>query len=243
MLHKTISAIQAETWEAINRGAAVERRRGAAGARPGGAPRQHGHRGADARAERQQPAMGRGPGNGAPAAEAQAWVGGSALAWRDHRRATKKRARDIQYTRGRPKRVQLYRELIKFTQVLAYLHQAARCGWPPRATSRSCSGGPRSATIGPMIEQIIAQTERRVLAGEPVPAAEAGRPVRAPCRHHPQGPRGRLRPQAQPNHRPQRLDPRCGDRGGQSGRQRAAAADARAPDRILWPGAASGRGR
>ena len=81
--------------------------------------------------------------------EAQAWVGGSALAWRDHRRATKKRARDIQYTRGRPKRVQLYRELIKFTQVtLAYLHQA-RCGWPPRATSRSCSGRLRSATIGP----------------------------------------------------------------------------------------------
>jgi transposase, IS5 family len=32
---------------------------------------------------------------------------GIARAWRDHQRAAKKRARDIQYTRGRPKRVQL----------------------------------------------------------------------------------------------------------------------------------------
>ena len=68
VLHKTISAIRAETWEADQSGAAVERRRGEAGARPGGAAGQHGHRGAAARAERQQPAVGCGPGDGASVA-------------------------------------------------------------------------------------------------------------------------------------------------------------------------------
>ena len=104
--------------------------------------------------------------------EAQAWVGGSALAWRDHRRAAKKRARDIQYTRGRPKRVQLYRELINLTRAtLAYLQ---------RATTRLATATDLAASLWqakvdhyrPLIERIIAQSERRVLAGERVPAAE-----------------------------------------------------------------------
>jgi IS5 family transposase len=48
------------------------------------------------------------------------------LGWRDHRRAAKKRARDIQFTRGRPRRVQLYRELLQATRAtLAYLQHAA----------------------------------------------------------------------------------------------------------------------
>jgi IS5 family transposase len=58
--------------------------------------------------------------------EAKAWLGRAELGWRDHRRAAKKRARDIQFTRGRPRRVQLYHELIKSTRVtLVYLQQAA----------------------------------------------------------------------------------------------------------------------
>jgi len=53
-------------------------------------------------------------------------VGG--LAWRDHCRAAKKRARKVQFTRGRPNRVQLYRELIAITRTtLAYLNQASEC--------------------------------------------------------------------------------------------------------------------
>jgi transposase, IS5 family len=104
--------------------------------------------------------------------EAQAWVGGSALAWRDHHRAAKRRARDIQYTRGRPKRVQLYRELINLTRaMLAYLH---------RATTRLATATDLAASLWqakvrhyrPLIEQIIAQTERRVLAAAPVPASD-----------------------------------------------------------------------
>lgn len=52
-------------------------------------------------------------------------IGGTSLAWRDHCRAAKKRARKIHFTRGRPNRVQLYRELIAITRAtLAYLTQA-----------------------------------------------------------------------------------------------------------------------
>lgn len=48
------------------------------------------------------------------------------MAWRDHCRAAKRRARKIQLTRGRPNRVQLYRELITITHAtLAYLEQAS----------------------------------------------------------------------------------------------------------------------
>ena len=56
---------------------------------------------------------------------ADALVGGG-LEWRDHCRAAKKRARNIQFTRGRPNRVQHYRELIKLTRAtLAFTDQAA----------------------------------------------------------------------------------------------------------------------
>ena len=90
VLHQTISAIRAETWEQIHRALLASARHEklesgrlvrlarlapspAVGA-PGGAAR--GHRGADARAERQQPAVGCGPRDGAPAA------GGASVAWR-----------------------------------------------------------------------------------------------------------------------------------------------------------------
>ena len=44
----------------------------------------------------------------------------------DHCRAAKKRAHKIQFTRGRPNRVQLYRELIAITRATsAYLKQAS----------------------------------------------------------------------------------------------------------------------
>lgn len=96
--------------------------------------------------------------------------GGTERSWRDHRRAAKRRLQAIQYTRGRPRRVQMYRELIKITRVtLTYLQQA----------ERQLTKGPVielwRAQVGhyrPMIEQVIAQAERRVLAGEAVPAKD-----------------------------------------------------------------------
>jgi transposase, IS5 family len=99
-------------------------------------------------------------------------AGGVGFAWHDHCRAAKKRARAIQYARRRPKRVQLYRELIKITRTtLAYLQQAAArldAAFDPLVELW------RAAVdhYRPLIEQIIAQSERRVLAGEAVPAGE-----------------------------------------------------------------------
>ena len=58
---------------------------------------------------------------------AEVWLGGDGppLA-RSSPRAAKKRWRAIEFTRGRPKRVPLYRELIRITRAtLAYLRQAA----------------------------------------------------------------------------------------------------------------------
>ena len=103
--------------------------------------------------------------------EANELDAGIALAWRDHQRAAKKRARAIQYTRGRPKRVQLYRELINITRAtLAYLHHAAlRLAGAAGLAVELWQAKVRH--YRPLIEQIIAQTERRVLAGEPVPAS------------------------------------------------------------------------
>ncbi|WP_434156531.1 transposase (plasmid) [Sinorhizobium meliloti] len=56
----------------------------------------------------------------------QAEALGSAIPWHDHRRAAKKRARAIEYIRGRPKRIKHYRELLKITRTtLSYLQQAS----------------------------------------------------------------------------------------------------------------------
>ena len=172
VLHKTISAIRAETWEQINRALLT------------GARQEKLESGRMMRLDSTvTAALVHEPSDSSLLwdairvmvrllREAQAWAGGSALAWRDHRRAAKKRVRDIQYTRGRPKRVQLYRGLIKFTRVtLANLHQAAL----QLATASDLAVALWQAKVRhyrPLIEQIIAQTERRVLAGEPVPAAE-----------------------------------------------------------------------
>ena len=103
---------------------------------------------------------------------ADALVGGAGSSWRDHCRAAKKRVRKIQFTRGRPNRVQLYRELIAITHAtLAYLKQASErlavASTPPIALWQI-----QVRHYQPLVERIIRQSERRVLAGEPVPAGE-----------------------------------------------------------------------
>jgi transposase, IS5 family len=99
-------------------------------------------------------------------------IGGAGLEWRNHCRAAKKRARNIQFTRGRPNRVELYRELIAIAAAtLAYLKQAME--------RLAVASNPLIALwqlqarhYRPLIERIIRQSERRVLAGEQVPAGE-----------------------------------------------------------------------
>jgi len=104
--------------------------------------------------------------------EADAFLGGTERGWRNHCRAAKKRWRAIEFTRGRPQRVQLYRELIKITRAtLAYLHRAAAELAPTRSPAVALWQA-KVCHYRPLVEQIIAQTERRVLAGEAVPARD-----------------------------------------------------------------------
>jgi len=102
---------------------------------------------------------------------ADAMIG--ALVWRNHRRAAKKRARAIEYARNRPTRAQLYRELIKLTRAtLAYAGQAATQLWQALDPIAAALWQAEFHHYRPLIERIIAQTERRVLHGEAVPANE-----------------------------------------------------------------------
>ena len=97
---------------------------------------------------------------------------GSAIPWHEHRRAGKKRARAIEYTRSRPKRIKHYRELLKITRTtLSYLQQASE-QLPLTAGPAGELWQVQVRHYKPLIERIIAQTERRVLAGQPVPAGE-----------------------------------------------------------------------
>jgi IS5 family transposase len=172
VLHRTISAIRAETWEQINRTLIARTRETRL------------ERGRVVRLDRTVTA--------APIhepsdssllwdavrvmvrllREAERLVGRARLWWRDHRRAAKQRAHDIQFTRGRPRRVQLYRELLQTTRAtLAYLQHAV-------AQLTSATAGAAARWLAkvehyrPLIERIIAQTEQRVLAGQPVPAGD-----------------------------------------------------------------------
>jgi IS5 family transposase len=126
VLHQTISTIRAETWEQINRTLLSSAReakleRGRVVRLDSTVTAALVHEPSDSSllwdAVRVMVRLLR---------EAAALAGGAGLSWRDHRRAAKKCARAIQFTRGRPRRVQLYRELIKTARAtLAYLHQAA----------------------------------------------------------------------------------------------------------------------
>ena len=126
VLQKTISAIRAETWEAINRALLSDARQekledGSIVRLDSTATAALIHEPSDSSllwdAVRVMVRLLR---------EAARLVGRAGLWWRDHRRVAKKRARNIQFTRGRPRRVQLYRELLQTTRAtLAYLQHAA----------------------------------------------------------------------------------------------------------------------
>ena len=171
VLHRTISAIRAETWEAINRAVLASARKETI--ETGKVVRFDStgtaalmHEPSDSSllwdAVRVLARL---------LLAAEALVDG--LAWRDHRRAAKKRARTIQYGRNRLKRIQHYRELIRLARsTLTYADQA---------TARvSRAADPIGAALWqaelrhyrPLIERIIGQTERRVLRGEAVPAGD-----------------------------------------------------------------------
>lgn len=97
------------------------------------------------------------------------------IVFRDHRRRAKKRLRAIQYTRGQDKKRSLYKDLLAVTdKTLQYAHEADM-----RLHARgavSCWGyaawKAELTHFEPLIRRVIAQTERRVLRGEKVPACD-----------------------------------------------------------------------
>ena len=172
VLHKTIGAIRAETWEAVNRTLLASAREGKI--EDGSVVRLDSTATA---ALLHQPSDSSLLWDGVRVMvrllkQAQAWLGDVARAWHDHRRAAKKRWQAIEYTRGQPKRVPLYRALIRIVRTtLTYLRTVA--------TRLAASTSPAVALwrakvrrYEPLIESVIAQSERRVLHGEAVPARE-----------------------------------------------------------------------
>ena len=172
VLHRTISAIRAETWEAINRvllGSARQEK-----VETGKVVRLDSTVAAALMHE--------------PSDSSLLWDGVRVMArllkaadaviggprrWRDHRRAAKKRARAIKYARDRSTRVQHYRELIKLTQAtLAYADQAVTQLQQASDPVTAAAWQAEFRHYRPLIERIVGQTERRVLRGEAVAANE-----------------------------------------------------------------------
>ncbi len=101
--------------------------------------------------------------------------GETVIAYRNHQRIAKKRARAIRYTRGREKKEQLYRDLIDVTnKSLAYASQAGIKLLGVCAGQVLALEGWRLelAHYEPLIRKVIDQAERRVFRAEKVPATE-----------------------------------------------------------------------
>jgi IS5 family transposase len=172
VLHQTIGAIRAETWEAVNQallasakgdklesGATVRIDSTVSGALM--------HQPSDSTllwdAVRVMTRLLR---------RAAALPGAPTIRWRDRRRLAKKRARAIDYSRGKDKKRLLYRELIAATQATRAELQAAAAGLAEIAGTAAERWHAKVGHYLPLIERIIAQSERRVLKGEAVPAGD-----------------------------------------------------------------------
>src|SRR5438477_3165268 len=165
VLHQTISAIRPETWEAINRVVLAS------------AKQDKLESGATVRIDSTvTAALIHEPSDSALLWDAvrlmtrllrQAAVlpGAPALQWRDRRRLAKQRARAIEYSRGKNNRRRLYRELIAATRATqAALQQAGE----KLADLAGIAAERWRAQLDhylPLIERILAQSQRRVLDG------------------------------------------------------------------------------
>jgi transposase, IS5 family len=171
VLHKTISAIRAETWEAINRAVLASARQ------------EKVETGKVVRLDSTvTAALMHEPSDSSLLWDgvrvmvrllraADALVG--SLEWRNHRRAAKKRAQAIRYARGRENRVQRYRELLKLTRAtLAYADEAATLVQQALDPIAVTLWQAEFRYFRPLIERVITQSERRVLRGEALPANE-----------------------------------------------------------------------
>jgi IS5 family transposase len=104
--------------------------------------------------------------------QAAALAGPAAIDWRDHRRLAKKRAHAIQHSRGKERKAKLYRELLAATRATKLALERAL------VVLTACAGPAAAEWCGevrhylPLIERVMTQTRRRVFDGEAVPASE-----------------------------------------------------------------------
>ena len=172
VLQKTISAIRAETWEEINR--AVVR----------GARQEKLEDGAKLRIDSTvTKALMHAPTDSSLLwdavrvmvrllKKASKLPGAAPIVWRNHSQLAKKRALSIQYSRGKELKAQLYRDLIGATRATV---AALRCAEQSLADCPAIEAELWHCQVKhylPLVERLISQAERRVLAGEAVPAGE-----------------------------------------------------------------------
>jgi transposase, IS5 family len=172
VLHQTISAIRAPTWEAINQALLVS------------AQQAKLESGATVRIDSTVSAALMHP----PSDSTLLWDAVRVMTrllrraerlpeapmvrWRDRRRLAKKRARAIDYSRGQDKKRQLYRELIAAAQATEGELQAVAKGLVEIVGTVAERWRAQVDHYLPLIARIIDQCERRVLKGEAVPAGE-----------------------------------------------------------------------
>jgi IS5 family transposase len=182
VLHHTISAIRAETWEAVNR------------ALVGDAKQQRLEDGAMVRIDSTvTAALLHEPSDSALLwdamrvmsrllRQAAALPGAAAMRWHDRRRMAKRCATEIQYSRGQDNRRRLYRKLI----VAADATRAALLRAVKQLTGRAGDAAARPGGALSAADRPRARPERapRPACSAGASRREAGQPVRAACRHH-----------------------------------------------------------
>src|SRR5262252_6257614 len=171
VLHQTIAAIRAETWEAINQAllASAKQDRLESGATvrlDSTVTSALMHEPSDSTLLSDAVVMTRLLPRGEALPEALA------VQWGDRRRLAKKRARAIEYSRGQDKKRQLYRGLIAATEASRDELQAMAAGLSEETKMGTERWRAEVAHYLPLIARVIVQTRRRVLDGETVPASE-----------------------------------------------------------------------
>ena len=173
VLHKTIGAIRTETWERINRALLTSAR--AAKLEPGTMVRFDStavaalmHAPTDSSllwdAVRVMVRL---------LKQASALPGVPMIRWRNHSRSAKQSARAIEYSRGRARKAELYRKLLAATHAtLSSLRQVVQQMPPSQSNGGAAIWRTEVAHYLPLIERVIDQSERRILAGEAVSAGE-----------------------------------------------------------------------
>src|SRR5205807_3150641 len=172
VLHKTISAVSAASWEAINQAVVISARQekleaGATVRIDSTVTQALMHPPTDSSllldAVRVMVRLLR---------QASSMPGAPAIVWRNHRRLAKKRALGIRYSRGKARKEKLYRDLIAATRATLAALERAQEQLGACLTIEAELWRRQVRHHLPLIVRIIRQSERRVLAGEAVPAGE-----------------------------------------------------------------------